>query len=274
MRNPPGAPAQIRRVVFGLPTDTIIEGDFDGDLKQDIAVYREGTAANPQSYFYFIPSTNPNTFVAQAWGTTGDKPVTGDFDGDGKTDFCVARRINNQIVWIISPSGGGAVRYISFGLASDRENPAAADFNGDGRDDLIVTRTEPNGDLTHYVGDAQSGASASERSVGQQLFCDDDRLFRRLHGRRARRHRCQLRRVQFKPDVRRRRNVVDPRNRQRELYGHEIRHSVQPAGDDGRPSGFRRLGRRRQNRHFGFSPVKQHVLRADQLERAAFFAVF
>jgi hypothetical protein len=158
LRNPPGAPAQIRRVNFGLPTDTIIDGDFDGDLKQDIAVYREGTTANPQSYFYFMPSATPNTFVSQAWGTIGDKPMTGDFDGDGKTDFCVARRANNQIAWIILPSGGGAIRYVPFGLGSDKENPTAADFNGDGRDDLIVTRTEPNGNLTHYVGDASGGA--------------------------------------------------------------------------------------------------------------------
>ena len=159
LRNPPGAPAQIRRIVFGLPTDTIIDADFDGDLKQDIAVYREGTPANPQSYFYILPSTSPNTFISQAWGTIGDKPVTGDFDGDGRSDFCVTRRINNQIVWIILPSGGGAVRYVTFGLASDLENPTAADFNGDGRDDLIVTRTAPNGDLTHYMGDASSGAT-------------------------------------------------------------------------------------------------------------------
>ena len=170
LRNPPGAPAQIRRVVFGLPTDTIIYGDFDGDLKQDIAVYREGTAANPQGYFYFMPSTNPNTFIAQAWGTIGDKPVTGDFDGDGKTDFCIARRANNQIFWIILPSGGGAIRYVPFGLAGDRENPTAADFNGDGRDDLIVTRTEPNGNLTHYIGDASSGASIFAAQWGNNGF--------------------------------------------------------------------------------------------------------
>ncbi|MCY7348966.1 MAG: VCBS repeat-containing protein, partial [Pyrinomonadaceae bacterium] len=170
LRNPPGAPAQIRRVVFGLPTDTIIDGDFDGDLKQDIAVYREGTAANPQSYFYILPSTSPNTFISQAWGTTGDKPVTGDFDGDGKTDFCIVRRANNQIGWIILPSGGGAVRYITFGLASDRENPSAADFNGDGRDDLIVTRTDPNGNLTHYIGDASSGASVLSVQWGNNGF--------------------------------------------------------------------------------------------------------
>ncbi len=166
LRNPPGAPAQIRRVDFGLPTDTIIYGDFDGDLKQDIAVYREGTAANPQSYFYILPSTSPNTFISQAWGTIGDKPVTGDFDGDGRSDFCITRRINNQIVWIILPSGGGTVRYITFGLASDRENPTAADFNGDGRDELIVTRTAPNGDLTHYMGDASSGTTVLSKQWG------------------------------------------------------------------------------------------------------------
>ncbi len=170
LRNPPGAPAQTRRVIFGLPTDTIIYADFDGDLRQDIAVYREGTAAVPQSYFYFLPSTNPNTLVSQAWGTTGDKPVTGDFDGDGKTDFCIARRVNNQIVWIILPSGGGAVRFVPFGLASDRENPTAADFNGDGRDDLIVTRTDASGNLTHYIGDASSGASVFAAQFGNNSF--------------------------------------------------------------------------------------------------------
>ena len=170
LRNPPGTPAQTRRVTFGLPTDTIIYGDFDGDLKQDIAVYREGTTANPQGYFYILPSTNPNTFISQAWGTTGDKPVTGDFDGDGKTDFCIARRVNNQIVWIILPSGGGAVRYVPFGLASDRENPTAADFNGDGRDDLIVTRTDANGNLTHFIGDASSGASVFTAQFGNNGF--------------------------------------------------------------------------------------------------------
>ena len=168
--NPPGTPAQIRRVTFGLQTDTVLYADFDGDLKQDIAVYREGTMANPQSYFYFLPSTNPNTLVSQPWGTTGDKPVTGDFDGDGKTDFCIVRRANNQIVWIIRPSGGGAIRYVPFGLASDRENPTAADFNGDGREDLIVTRTEPNGNLTHYIGDASSGASVHAAQWGNNSF--------------------------------------------------------------------------------------------------------
>ena len=178
LRNTTGMPAQTRRVAFGLPTDTPVYGDFDGDLKQDIAVWREGTAANPQSYFYILRSSaTPNDFAAQPWGTIGDKPITGDFDGDGKTDFCITRRVNNQIVWIILPSGGGAVRYLTFGLASDRENPTAADFNGDGRDDLIVTRTDANGVMTHYVGDANTGALVLAQQWGNSSIAATSVLF-------------------------------------------------------------------------------------------------
>ncbi len=178
LRNTTGTPAQTRRVAFGLPTDTPVYGDFDGDLRQDIAVWREGTTANPQSYFYFLRSSvSPNEFAAQPWGTIGDKPIAGDFDGDGKTDFCVTRRVNNQIVWIILPSGGGAVRYVTFGLGSDRENSTAADFNGDGRDDLIVTRTDPNGLMTHYAGDTNTGALLLAQQWGNSSIAPAPVLF-------------------------------------------------------------------------------------------------
>ena len=132
LRNPPGAPAQIRRVAFGLPTDTIIYGDFDGDLKQDIAVYREGTMVNPQGYFYFMPSTNPNTFVGQPWGTTGDKPVTGDFDADGKTDLAIFRPAPGE--WWYLRSSDGQNRAFQFGASTDKIVPA--DYTGDGKTDI------------------------------------------------------------------------------------------------------------------------------------------
>ncbi len=158
LRNPVTSPSQVRHVNFGLPSDYFVFGDFDGDLKEDIGVWREGTTANSQSYFYIMPSSNPNTFIAQPWGIKGDTPVTGDFDGDGKTDFCVTRRVDNQLTWYILPSSGGGFRSITFGLPEDFENFASFDFNGDGRDDLIVTRSDQNGILTHYIGDANTGA--------------------------------------------------------------------------------------------------------------------
>ncbi|MDQ3712216.1 MAG: FG-GAP-like repeat-containing protein, partial [Acidobacteriota bacterium] len=151
------SPLQTHRVYFGLPKDTPVYGDFDGDLKTDIGVWREGTTEDSQSYFYILPSSNPDGFIAQPWGITGDLPVTGDFDGDSKTDFCVTRREGGQIIWHILPSGGGSSRSIVFGLEEDLENFASFDFDGDGLDDLIVTRFDQNGNLTHYIGDAQTG---------------------------------------------------------------------------------------------------------------------
>ena len=122
LRNTTGSPAQVRHISFGLSTDTPVYGDFDGDLKEDIGVWRDGATANAQSYFYILRSSmSPNEVAVQPWGIRDDVPITGDFDGDGKTDFCVTRRINNQIVWFILPSGGGAIRSITFGLASDRK---------------------------------------------------------------------------------------------------------------------------------------------------------
>ncbi len=158
LSNPVTSPLQTRRVYFGLPTDTPVHGDFDGDLKEDIGVWREGTTENPQSYFYILPSSNPNGFIAQPWGITGDVPVTGDFDGDSQTDFCVTRRADGQLIWHILPSGGGSSRSIVFGLEDDLENFASFDFDGDGLDDLIVTRSDQSGNVTHYIGDAQTGS--------------------------------------------------------------------------------------------------------------------
>jgi hypothetical protein len=82
----------LREHQFGLTGDIPVSGDWDGDGKSDIGVYRAGTQANTQGYFYYQPSSQPNTnFISIAFGSPGDKPVTADYDGDGKTDAAVFR---------------------------------------------------------------------------------------------------------------------------------------------------------------------------------------
>ncbi len=161
LQNPITSPSQIRHTFWGLSaSDFPAVGDYDGDLKMDVGVWRPGTSANPQSYFYIQRSSdpNPNAINAQPWGLPTDRPAFGDYDGDGKDDFAVTRNESGKVAWYILPSGGGSFRRTEFGAAGDLVIPYhGSDFNNDGRDDLIVVRLSSNGDLTFYIGDASTG---------------------------------------------------------------------------------------------------------------------
>lgn len=112
-------------------------GDWDGDTRADLAVYRSGAATGAQSVFYYRPSSQPNRdFVAVSWGIQGDEAVRGDFDGDGKQDAAVFRPSNN--VWYILNSSNNQPRFENWGLAADKR--IAGDFDGDGKTDLTVFR--------------------------------------------------------------------------------------------------------------------------------------
>jgi len=128
----------VRFEQFGQTGDLpLAVGDWDGDGKADPAVYRD-SAFGSQSYFFYRGSLNNPSGIINflPWGTTGDKPVRGDFDGDGKLDAAVFRPSNNA--WYILQSSNNQFRSDSWGLSTDKF--VLADYDGDAKTDLAVFR--------------------------------------------------------------------------------------------------------------------------------------
>jgi hypothetical protein len=103
-------------VLFGLPTDKIAVGDYNGDAKTDIAVWRpsDGTVYIRNSTVLAGTPTN----VSYLWGVSGDIPQPADYDNDKVTDFAVYRPSNNTFYARLSSNG--SVLTATLGQAGDQ----------------------------------------------------------------------------------------------------------------------------------------------------------
>jgi subtilisin-like proprotein convertase family protein len=133
---------------FGILGDNpTVVGDYDGDGKADPAVFRCPAFPPGGQCFYYYKGTNNNpagniTFVP--WGNNGPSdvfPNRGDFDGDGKLDFCV-QRVNpsqaGQGQFVLRRSSDGGVEYINWNTSSALIVPG--DYDGDGKSDFMTVR--------------------------------------------------------------------------------------------------------------------------------------
>jgi uncharacterized delta-60 repeat protein len=100
-------------------------GDFDGDGKTDIAVFR------PSERIWYIHRSTSDYQYAY-WGLSTDKPVVADYDNDGKADVTVVRDTG----WYILRSSDSVFEFRTFGQSGDL--PTTGDINGDGKADMIV----------------------------------------------------------------------------------------------------------------------------------------
>jgi uncharacterized delta-60 repeat protein len=167
-----GGPAADR---FGLarfhvrngPIARAIINDFDGDIEAELSVFRPSTGEWLIGKLLF-PSHTVTSVTTTRWGSSGDRPVPGDYDGDGKYDLAVYRGGN----WYVSYSSDNSFHGTQFGLPTDV--PVPADFDGDGRMDLAVFRPSNGGWYYLRSADGSFGSVAWGANGDQAVVGDYD----------------------------------------------------------------------------------------------------
>ena len=128
---PDGSPYYFNVYPPGSPVSPFA-WDHDGDGFPDYAAFY-GAANASISTRLSLPPYYENTY---SWGTTGDRIVPGDYDGDGLSDL--ARWQPSNGTWYVQYSSTGATVSQQWGLSTDIPYPG--DFDGDGKTDYAVLR--------------------------------------------------------------------------------------------------------------------------------------
>jgi hypothetical protein len=99
---------------------------FPTAIPSKIGVFR------PSSHMFYLK--NGTTTTSINWGTSTDKPVTGDWNGDGRTEVGVFRNPTHMFYL----KNGTTTTTINWGVNTDL--PVTGDWNGDGRTEVGVFR--------------------------------------------------------------------------------------------------------------------------------------
>jgi hypothetical protein len=168
-----GTGAATVAIDWGLTGDFFVPEDYDGDGKDDIAVWRAGT---PGVAAFYILNSATNTARVEAFGQSGDDPtVVGDYAGDNSADLAVYRPGANpgdQSFWFYRSTPGGAVTTIPWGLNGDFEAPG--DYDGDGKNDIVIQRNNGNGQGAFWRRNSNGSATVTIFGLSSDVIVPGD----------------------------------------------------------------------------------------------------
>jgi surface antigen len=124
LRTPTSPPT---RRVLGAPGDLVVAGDWNGDGRDSLGTFRDGTWV-----LYGRRGMEVRTSTLQL-GAPGDVPVVGDWDGDGRDDLGVFRA-GEWILRTPTRTDPAHVTELRFGAAGD--TPVVGDWDGNGTDGI------------------------------------------------------------------------------------------------------------------------------------------
>ncbi len=160
---------------WGSTSDDPVSADFDGDGRDDYAIFRDVPGQ------YWILRSTDGGVTLDNWGIDVDWPhVAPDYDGDGKTDVGVQR---GGTYWT-KHSADNSIHVLPFGIGTDLTH--ALDFDGDGRSDIVNGRNDSGqkhwwilssltgGPLSPFGSGTPFGATISHQTVQTSADYDGD----------------------------------------------------------------------------------------------------
>jgi parallel beta-helix repeat protein len=153
------------RFFFGNPSDIPLAGDFNGDGCDTLSIYRPSEAR-----FYIVNKLGQNegglgpADYSFLFGDLGDKPVVGDWDGDGIDEIGLHRESTGLFYWRNTLDTGNADGTIFFGDPGDRL--VAGDWGiVDGEDTPAAFR--PSNTTFYFRHTLTAGNADSQLEFGQ-----------------------------------------------------------------------------------------------------------